>query len=62
MDYQLINADCADVLPGIYEGKVDLILTSPPYDGMRTYSGTKFNFERVAEALVPCLRTGGMLV
>lgn len=62
MNYTLINADCADVLPGKYKGKVDLILTSPPYDGLRTYSGNRFDFRRVADAIVPCLKLGGVLV
>ena len=39
MNYTLINAACEDVLPGEYWKSVDLILTSPPYDGMRTYAG-----------------------
>ena len=62
MKYDLIHGDCADVLPGEYRGKVDLILTSPPYDGLRTYSGRKFDFDRVADALVPCLAPGGVMV
>lgn len=61
-DYTLINADCSEVLPGEYKNKVDLILTSPPYDQMRTYSGNKFDFHAVADALVPCLKIGGVIV
>lgn len=62
MRYTLHNADCTDILPGDYAGKVDLIVTSPPYDSMRTYDGHKFNFKRVADALVPCLKDGGVIV
>lgn len=62
MDYTLYNADCARILPGEYQNKIDLILTSPPYDGMRTYEGNKFSFKEVADALVPCLKSGGVLV
>ena len=31
---ELVNGDCAAVLP-----PADLILTSPPYDDLREYSG-----------------------
>ena len=54
-----------DVLPGQYEGLVDLVVTSPPYDGMRDYAGVgsdAWDFEAVAAAIVPCLRPGGVLV
>ena len=62
MDYKLHNANCAEILPGEYLGAVDLILTSTPYDQMRTYSGNEFDFCKVANAIVPCLKKGGVLV
>ena len=57
----LYHGDCADVLPaaGI---KADLILTSPPYDNLRTYGGHGFDFDRVADACVTALADGGVLV
>ncbi len=63
-DYTLINDACENVLPGEYKNKVDLILTSPPYDLMRSYQGNafKFDFDKVADALVPCLKEGAVLV
>ena len=60
--YKLYNADCLDILPGEYEGKVNLILTSPPYDTLRNYGGIDFDFESVASAITPCLVPGGVLV
>ena len=62
MTVKLINADCSEILPGEYRGKIDLILTSPPYDSLRDYSGNEFNFEKTAQALVPCLKEGGVMV
>lgn len=62
MKYTLHNANLIEILPGKYKDRVDLILTSPPYDGMRNYEGYEFNFDRVADAIVPCLKEGGMLV
>lgn len=50
------------MLPGDYRDAVDLIVTSPPYDGLRRYGGYRFEFDAVADALAPCLKQGGVLV
>ena len=59
---ELVNGDCAAVLPGL--PPADLILTSPPYDGMREYGGYSdaFDFDAVAAACVANLAPGGLLV
>ena len=59
---ELVNGDCAAVLPVL--PSADLILTSPPYDGMREYGGYNgaFDFESVAPAIVSSLVPGGVLV
>ena len=51
LDYTLHNGDCAEVLEQ-YENKVDLIVTSPPYDNLRDYGNHGFNFNVVADACV----------
>ena len=60
-DFTLHCGDCVDLLPD-YTGQVDLVVTSPPYDDLRDYGGHAFDFERVADALVPTLKEGGVLV
>lgn len=58
---ELMNGDCADILPQL--PAADLILTSPPYDGMRDYGGTlAFDFGAVAAACVANLAPGGVMV
>ena len=57
----LYIGDCADVLPQL-DVKPQLILTSPPYDNLRNYGGTEFDFDRVADAIVNIMPEGGMLV
>lgn len=37
---QLIEGDCLDTLGGMSECSVDLTVTSPPYDNLRTYKGS----------------------
>ena len=59
---ELVNGDCAAVLPGL--PPADLILTSPPYDNLRDYGGYNgaFDFDAVAAACVANLAPGGVLV
>jgi len=53
--------DCAHVLPQL-SIKANLILTSPPYDKLRRYSGADFRFEDVADVCIETLMPGGVLV
>ena len=59
---ELANGDCAAVLPEL--PPADLILTSPPYNGMRQYGGYNdaFDFDAIAAAGVANLALGGVLV
>ena len=59
---ELVNGDCAAVLPGL--PPADLILTSPPYDNLREYDGYNgaFDFDAIAAACVANLAPGGVLV
>jgi site-specific DNA-methyltransferase (adenine-specific) len=41
---------------------VDLVVTSPPYDDLRTYGGHSWNFETLAAQLVRVLKPGGVIV
>jgi len=41
---------------------VDLTVTSPPYDGLRTYNGYSFPFEDIAKELYRITKQGGVLV
>ena len=36
----LLIGDCLDRLPELEAGSIDLTVTSPPYDNLRTYNGT----------------------
>lgn len=41
---------------------VDLVVTSPPYDDLRTYGGHTWNFDGLAPQLVRVLKPGGVIV
>src|SRR5690554_2227041 len=44
------------------EGVIDLTVTSPPYDNLRTYKGYEFNFEEIAKELYRVTKNGGVVV
>ena len=56
----VICGNCVEVLPGLPQA--DLILTSPPYGTLRDYGGHGFDWRAVADAIVPALAEGGVLV
>src|ERR1035437_437983 len=41
---------------------IDLTVTSPPYDGLRTYNGYSFPFEDIAKELYRVTKEGGVVV
>lgn len=41
---------------------IDLTVTSPPYDDLRTYNGYSFDFENIAKELFRVTKQGGVVV
>jgi len=60
------QGDCFDLMKHIPDGIVDLTVTSPPYDNLRTYAGTlDWNFDifkQVANELYRITKDGGVVV
>lgn len=48
-----------DLLP---DDHIDLTVTSPPYDNMRTYNGFEWDFEQTAKELYRVTKPGGVVV
>lgn len=64
---RLINGDCLDVLPTITDKSIDLTVTSPPYDNLRTYNGslndwTPDKWKAIIAELHRVTRDGGVVV
>lgn len=59
---RIICGDNTEVLSGFPAECVDLVVTSPPYDDLRTYGGHSWNFETLAAQLVRVLKPGGVIV
>lgn len=54
--------DCVDGLRMLADQSVDLTVTSPPYDNLRTYNGFTFDFENLAKGLYRVTKQGGVVV
>ena len=64
---QLINGDCLEVMKGMSENSIDLTVTSPPYDNLRTYNGnvSQWNeqkWKEVIQSLYRVTKEGGVVV
>jgi site-specific DNA-methyltransferase (adenine-specific) len=60
--FKLKLGDSAEVLKSCPSDYIDLVVTSPPYDNLRTYNGFTFNFEVIAKELSRTLKPGGVIV
>lgn len=54
--------NCLDHMAAMPDGFVDLTVTSPPYDNLRTYNGYTFDFEPIARELYRVTKRGGVVV
>lgn len=62
MTIDLYHGDCLEVMAGLPDNSVDLTVTSPPYDNLRTYNGYTFDFEGIARELYRLTKPGGVVV
>lgn len=56
------NENCLDTMARMPDNFIDFVLTSPPYDDLRTYNGYSFDFEKIALELYRVTKQGGVLV
>lgn len=59
---KIYNENCLDTMKNIPDNFIDLTVTSPPYDNLRTYNGYSFDFENVAQELFRITKDGGVVV
>lgn len=59
---QVYAGDAKDLLAKLPEGCIDLTVTSPPYDDLRTYKGFVFAFEPIAAELFRVTKPGGVII
>ncbi len=59
---KIYNMDCIEGMKLIPDGSIDLTVTSPPYDNLRTYNWYSWDFERVAKELYRITKQWGVIV
>ena len=59
---RIYNEDCLKTMSKMDDCSVDLVVTSPPYDGMKDYNGYSFDFENIAKELLRVMKMGGVIV
>lgn len=58
----IYNCDCLYGLKNIDDESIDLVVTSPPYDDLRKYSGFSWDFEETARELFRVVKKNGVVV
>ena len=63
---ELIQGDCLEKMKDIPDGSIDMVLTSPPYDNLRTYNGSldwgEHIWKPVIQELFRVIKDGGVVV
>ena len=58
----IYNESNIDTMARMPDNFINLTVTSPPYDGLRTYNGYSFSFEDIAKELFRITKQGGVVV
>jgi len=58
----IVQGDCREVMETMPDNYIDLTVTSPPYDNLRSYNGYSFDFEGIARQLYRVTKEGGVVV
>jgi DNA modification methylase len=63
---EIIQGDCLEVMKDIPDKSIDMVLTSPPYDNLRTYNGSlswgEHVWKPVIQELFRVIKQGGVVV
>jgi DNA modification methylase len=59
---KIVHGDCIEVMKNFDDDSIDMVLTSPPYDNLRTYKGYSFPFDAIAKELFRIVKPGGVVV
>jgi len=54
--------NCLETMAKMPDNFIDLTVTSPPYDNLRTYNGCSFDFKNIAKELFRVTIQGGVVV
>ena len=58
----IICGDSAEVLKNFPDNSIDMVVTSPPYDGLRDYNGFSLDLHKIGKEIYRVLKDGGIAV
>lgn len=58
----IYNIECVEGMKQLPDNCIDLVVTSPPYDDLRSYNGYTFDYQSIAEELFRIMKEGGVVV
>lgn len=58
----ITTGNCVELMKQMPDNSVDMCITSPPYDNLRTYKGYTFPFDEIATQLFRIIKEGGIVV
>lgn len=56
----IIRGNCVDIMKNIPSNKIDLVITSPPYDQIRDYNDYEINLHEIGNEIHRVLKDGGV--
>lgn len=59
---EIICGNCVDIMSAFPIESVDLTITSPPYDELRSYNGYEFSPDKIIKELFRITKEGGIVV
>ena len=62
MKSECFCGDASELLKGVGDETIDLTVTSPPYDELRTYNGYAFDYREILRQLYRVTKAGGVVV
>ena len=60
MTDRVICGECVEAMSKLQSESVDLVVTSPPYDALRTYNGYSFDLHKTGWQIYRVLKQGGI--
>ena len=58
---KIYNENCLETMSRMPDNFIDLVVTSPPYDDLRTYNGYSFDFENIAKELFRIIKIANII-
>ena len=59
---KIYTEDCLKTMNKMSDNFIDLVVTSPPYDNLRTYKEFDFQYKKVSKELFRVIKDGGICV